>query len=148
LVEVGDTWSVYDFRDSLVVYGVIAGLGSRGSERAAVLVSVEFRAGRRVWSDSAQEIVDPDATDAHAVWFPSVAALLVPVGSELRKAGGNVVVRLGSIEPEDVLGRLRAFDPELLITGVRVRAVLLARNALPYSRGNTVDRLVRLAMGD
>jgi len=148
LVEVASGWSVYDYRDSLVVTAAIERVGRSGGRSGAVLAAIDFRAGTRVWTDSSKETVDPDVTDSTAVWLPASITIVADLSSLSEAAGDPVFLRLGAIYPDQVLRSLRQRDPELSITALRIRAVLLAPGRTAGAPGPILERIVPLTMGD
>lgn len=148
LTEVGAQWSVYDYRDSIVIAAIIEHRGRAHQPIGEFVASIELRIGRRLWIDTSKEIVDPEATDSAAVWFPAIAVLSAPLLPASDSLAGSNLMRVGVIHPAELLERLRRDDPDVSLTALRIRAVLISPTQKRYTEASVIERIVSLNVGD
>jgi len=148
LAEVGAHWSVYDYRDSIIVAAIIEQEGCAHPPFGELITSIELRVGRRLWIDTSKEIVDPDATASAAVWFPAIAVLSSPLLCVSDSVARSNVMRVGVIHPAALLERLRRDDPDVSLIALRLRAVLISPTRGTYTEASVIERIVSLNLGD
>jgi hypothetical protein len=137
-------WSIYDFRDSIVVRAVVE--ASEPSPKVLMLASAQIQAGRIVWTDKTHETVDVDRVQQQAVWLPASTAVEIPLSQARRTVDGSFIVELGVVRPERFLIKLREYDPQMVTVGLRVTARLIGARVSP--KGAVASRQIGLSMGD
>lgn len=140
--RIREAWSPYDHRDSVVIRAVVE--AGKPTPKALLVATLEYLAGRRVWTDKSHETVDIDRVHKNAVWLPASAAFQLPLSKARRSTDGSLVLDLGVIAPARAADSLQAYDPELLVVGLRVTARLIAKDV---STASTVGR-IDVASGD
>jgi len=124
---VGDEWSMYDDRDSLVVRATVvngAALPRGGS--GLLMVEVEVQAAWAAWADTAHEVLDRKRMLETGVWLPAILAASVPLDSARRNADESLSVDVATAYPLRIAERLGSHAPSTQPVRLRASVYLLA----------------------